>query len=75
MYYLYQKKFSSIAKFGELASNVETKNQTEVKNIETKNETQELKQNDVNFESLVLTPAEMCRRDAITGKKICEMCM
>ena len=69
MYYLYQKKFSSIAKFGELANSVETKNQTEVKSIET----QELKQN-VELDSLALTPAEICRRDALTGKKICEMC-
>jgi ribonucleotide reductase alpha subunit len=79
MYYLYQKKFSSIAKFGELAaitndskvdtkleSKIESKLESDVKVSETKNI--------VESDSLALTPAEICRRDALTGKKICEMC-
>jgi ribonucleotide reductase alpha subunit len=89
MYYLYQKKFSSIAKFGELALTTETKTESKVEIVKQKtidnnntNNNSELvdkstesdKLVDKSTESLALTPVEICRRDALTGKKICEMC-
>jgi ribonucleotide reductase alpha subunit len=93
MYYLYQKKFSQIAKFGELAAEAKNEQKADVKikdvavqnvinnsgqdMIKNASDVKNVSDNDTTSEldnSLNLTAAEVCRRDAMTGKKICEMC-